>query len=206
VSTTAKNHKPGLFQRISRFFSRQFAPEPTRAQRIFDAIGIFGVFFLMMLASFWEKENLLVASRIGDIAFQHLDLHVDLFSLVAWGGFLCLLLKRTMHPALLIPLASTQFLGAALCFLVGLQIWPYTVFFLFSPLVFFCILPWFPFFCFLRNGIRGIRTASRRYGLILPPVVVVLILSVLLGLTWPYLGDLPPWEETVEMWRHLDLP
>jgi hypothetical protein len=122
-------------------------------------------------------------------------------------------------------LASTQFLGAALCLLDGLLILPVALFFLgFATLLFtdplsvhswmglvnapfalLFLLPWLPFFCFLRNGIRSVRGASPRYGPILPAAVIVLILAVLLGVTWPFLGAFPPWVEMVEMWQDFDL-
>jgi len=218
-----KGQRPGK----GSFLARQFAVESTRAQRIFDWIGGVVIFTLLtQLSSAGSDRNFLEECDLGRILFGRLDAHVLLFSFAALAGLVCLLLKREINPGLLIPLAATQFVGAVLCLIVALLSTPLALVLLASAFIaqihhfsgegnaaslapflytFLLLLPWLPFFCFLRNGVRGVRRSSVRYGPILPAAVTVFILAVLLAVTWPYLGKIPPWERIIDSWPDFDL-
>lgn len=137
-----------------RFWPRQFALVPTRAQDTFDSI--FGV--ILPVLCFIADPLVLKGGIMGPPVYARFQLVVYLISTVEMGAFL---VWRTFRKPVngFAPVFAGVFLaGAILCVVIGLAILPLTLIGLFFLIGFLGFIPFFTAFVYLRSGVRALRT------------------------------------------------
>ena len=184
--------EPPIEVKPLRFWPRQFALVPTRAQDRFDAIfGVILPVLCFMADPVYFKTGFM---NDGEPIFARFQLVVYLITTVEMGSFLVWRTFRK-HVSGYAPIfAGVFFAGAVFSCVIGLAMLPLTIFALLFLIGVFGLIPFVTAFAYFRSGVRAMRIP--RTDLRSSARLAGVVLGATLAITLPFVVS-TEWERVV---------
>jgi len=165
------------------FWRRQFAPQQTRKQLIFDMIfGVHGPVLCFLADPIVFKSVLLTTALYSDYQlFVYLVAALQVPLLSIW------LLYGVKFRSVGILIGGALMAGAFLSFLIGVVIFPFSLLGLLWLIGLFGFTPFLTAFVYLRNSVRAIKAQPKGLSLVFRFVVATIGAGYVIGL--PAIGS-----------------